>query len=346
MTALFLCVGVNYTVNADVSINKEVIYVAKGKTAKLRITGTTKKASWTSSNKEIATVTSKGVVKGIEKGTVIITAKVGTKTYKCKVYVQIPKLSAQKVTVTQGKKYQLKVTGTTRKVEWWSLDTDIATISDKGIITGKKPGSTEIYATVLGVEFFCKVTVKKGYSSPTPTPAPTKVPTPSKLTTWDYYLKLKDTIVKIGEKNSVGNPLIGKTVDLDSMTATYAIVFEKSKSTFQFIFIPGNPSAEEAMTIDINKTSINKGVVKAKFYHVENDYVAYTSQASIVMKSFTGKNGTFKVTEAYGYAGVPRSLMNELPRIYLQMAFSLWDNCLAENTTISFKNLGFVKYRR
>ena len=53
-------------------------YVAKGKTITLKATVTPENASqkvkWKTSNKKIATVSSKGVVKGIKAGTVKITA--------------------------------------------------------------------------------------------------------------------------------------------------------------------------------------------------------------------------------------------------------------------------------
>ena len=43
---------------------------------------------WTSSNKKIATVTSKGVVKGLKKGTATITAKAGKKVVRFKIKVK------------------------------------------------------------------------------------------------------------------------------------------------------------------------------------------------------------------------------------------------------------------
>ena len=45
---------------------KKTIY--EGDTFKLKITGTKKKVKWSSSNKKVATVSSKGVVKGIDGG--------------------------------------------------------------------------------------------------------------------------------------------------------------------------------------------------------------------------------------------------------------------------------------
>ena len=44
--------------------------------------------SWTTSNKKVATVTSKGVVKGLKKGTATITVQSGSKKMTCKVTVK------------------------------------------------------------------------------------------------------------------------------------------------------------------------------------------------------------------------------------------------------------------
>ena len=46
------------------------------------------KAVYTSSNKKIATVSSKGVIKAKKKGKATITVKVGKKKVKCKVTVK------------------------------------------------------------------------------------------------------------------------------------------------------------------------------------------------------------------------------------------------------------------
>ena len=64
----------------------------KGKKVKLKVAKTPFTAQdtvkWTSSNKKVATVTSKGVVKGLKKGTATITAKAGKKVVKFKVTVK------------------------------------------------------------------------------------------------------------------------------------------------------------------------------------------------------------------------------------------------------------------
>ena len=46
------------------------------------------KVTYTSSNKKVATVTSKGVIRAKKKGTAVITVKSGSRTVKCKVTVK------------------------------------------------------------------------------------------------------------------------------------------------------------------------------------------------------------------------------------------------------------------
>lgn len=70
-----------------IKISAKKLTIKKGKSAKLKITGTTAKVTWKSSNKKVATV-SKGTVKAKKAGKTTITAKVSGKTFKCSVTVK------------------------------------------------------------------------------------------------------------------------------------------------------------------------------------------------------------------------------------------------------------------
>ncbi len=80
-----------------ITLNKSKASVVKGRTIKLKATcspsnANNKSVKWSTSNKKIATVSAKGIVKGIKRGTAIIkaTAKDGSKKYaKCKVTVTL-----------------------------------------------------------------------------------------------------------------------------------------------------------------------------------------------------------------------------------------------------------------
>ena len=140
--------------------------------------------SWTSSNKEVATVSKSGVVKAVGGGTATIKATVkGTEVVKkVKVSVQAdPKLTiinddkeeVSKVTMKKNQKYDLdykikKYPGddNTYKMTWKSSNEKVATVSKNGNITAKKNGTTTITATIKGTKISkkIKVTVKKNVS--------------------------------------------------------------------------------------------------------------------------------------------------------------------------------------
>lgn len=79
---------VSYTGKA-LQVAKTSLSVKKGKTVNVKATALPDtKITYTSSNKKIATVTNKGVVKGIKKGTTTILVKANGKTVKVKVTVK------------------------------------------------------------------------------------------------------------------------------------------------------------------------------------------------------------------------------------------------------------------
>ena len=69
------------------SINKTSKTIRIKESYDLKIKGTSQKIKWSTSDKKIATVNSKGKVVGKKKGTVTITAKVGNTKYTCKIKV-------------------------------------------------------------------------------------------------------------------------------------------------------------------------------------------------------------------------------------------------------------------
>jgi Bacterial surface proteins containing Ig-like domains len=74
---------------ATLKISKKTLVVEVGKTATLKVSGTKSAVKWTTSDASIATVTSKGKVSGISKGTAKITAAVAGKKLICDVTVTL-----------------------------------------------------------------------------------------------------------------------------------------------------------------------------------------------------------------------------------------------------------------
>lgn len=70
-----------------VQLSQTNLTLKEGEKKKLNVTGTKKKVIWTVNKKSVASVTKKGVVKAKKKGKAVITAKVGKRSYQCKVDV-------------------------------------------------------------------------------------------------------------------------------------------------------------------------------------------------------------------------------------------------------------------
>ncbi len=152
---------------AKVKLNKTKLTLVKGKSYTLKVMGNKKKIKWSTSNKKVAIVNSKGKVTGKKAGTCTITAKIGSKKYKCKVTVKNPiKLNKTKVTLNKGKTYTLKVSGTKKKVKWSTSNKKVATVNSKGKVTAKKKGTCTITAKADGLTVKSKITVQNKKSIP------------------------------------------------------------------------------------------------------------------------------------------------------------------------------------
>lgn len=80
-----------HVVQAAPVMTMENLFLMPGGSQKLEMIGTTSNISWSSSKKSVATVSKKGVVKAKKAGKAVITAKVGTNKYYCKVKVEAPR---------------------------------------------------------------------------------------------------------------------------------------------------------------------------------------------------------------------------------------------------------------
>lgn len=76
-------------------------------------------------------------------------------------HVDVTQIAIRKKTaiIMVGKTVQPAITGTTSPVTWTSADKKIATVNEKGKITGKKTGKTVITASMDGISLTCTVTV-------------------------------------------------------------------------------------------------------------------------------------------------------------------------------------------
>lgn len=118
---------------------------------------TTDTIRYASDNTAVASVTSKGKVTARKPGAATIT--VTTSNGKmAMVNVAVVGLNASSITMTQYTQETLWVEEVTTGVKWRSVNPEIASVAN-GVVTARKPGRTQIEATVKGRKLYCTVTV-------------------------------------------------------------------------------------------------------------------------------------------------------------------------------------------
>ena len=127
------------------------------------VKGTSKKVTYTSSNKSVAIVSSTGKVTAVKPGTAIITAKANGVKATCKITVKKPVLTVNKtkITVKKGKTVTITAKATpAKKITFTSSNKKIATVTSKGVIKGMKKGTVKIQVSCNGITKTVIVTVK------------------------------------------------------------------------------------------------------------------------------------------------------------------------------------------
>ena len=130
----------------------------------LAATSTGKKPVFSSDNSAVASVNTYGRIKAKKAGTAVITAKIKNGEASCKVKVKktVIYLNMTSISLENGESIRLKAsTSNGHTVTFRSGKSSIASVSEKGLVTAKKPGTTEITATADKTSVTCKVTVKK-----------------------------------------------------------------------------------------------------------------------------------------------------------------------------------------
>lgn len=167
---LLICVLAIQKEAEAAKLNRKSAVLLKGKTVTLQLKGTKKKAVWKTSRKSVVRFVAKRntsvKMKAYKVGSTTVSARVGKKTYKCKVQVVDPKLKITKVVLNVGDDKRLAVTGGRGKIKWSSSNSGIAAVNVSGMVTARKAGSAKIYAKQNGKKLTCMVTVQKSRTKP------------------------------------------------------------------------------------------------------------------------------------------------------------------------------------
>lgn len=157
----------------SITISQETCEIARGESVTLIATvgpedATDKSVSWSTSNKNVATVDVNGTVRGIGKGQARITVRSGDVSAQCSVTVTQPvegvTLDKTSLVIGRGNTATLKATvspedASDKTVVWSSSDVSVASVSDQGVVTAIKKGKAVITATASGHSASCNVEV-------------------------------------------------------------------------------------------------------------------------------------------------------------------------------------------
>ena len=251
----------SYTVEAaSVKINKKKLTMNVKEKYTLKIKGTSKKAKWSTSNKKIATINSKGKITAKKKGNVTITAKVGSKKYKCKVKVEKPKLNQTNLSLFLKEGYTLKLKGSSQTKKWSSSNSEIVSVNN-GIITALKKGTATIKVKAGKTTYKCTVTVKTYENNISIS-----------------YIPLKYSVIAILTNNSSV-----------ALSASPTMVFYNEKGAMQSTTSDFNFCIEPNSTVTMEFSSYNSSTYESQTYG------SYKLNLGEVLKSYYNNYGASKI---------------------------------------------------
>ena len=179
------------------------VVLAKNQSQSIKLKGASGKEKFKSSDTSVVKVNSQGKLTALKKGSATISVTYDGKTFKCSVVVEEPKLNRTSVKLLTTQTYELKAKNTTLTPTFKSLDTSIANINSKGVITAKKAGVVYVQVKIQDQTYQCKVIVEKPSFS---------TRDKSLVINESYQIKLKNTSFK--------PTFINKTPDIINLDET------------------------------------------------------------------------------------------------------------------------------
>lgn len=332
----FICAGMMNVVSvyaANLTLNNTEVVLEKGKTKKLKAVkkpAANAKVTWKTSNKFAVTVSKSGKIKAKNYGTAIITAKCKKKTATCFVGVPNPssnvKLDKEQVSIGEGQKASLQATAK-GKVRFYSENTSVATVTSKGVITGKNPGATYIVAYTSKGYSVCEVDVI----------SPESTAITETETTNDY--NTVPTIVKVGvdgyEYNEItSTPGVTMTLRLKNL---YGYQYSKIEWSIdnQSIISGIQTNAIDIDTVMVNALAGGQANITAKVTDLWGNETSYTNTVYITNASLDSAEINL-YTESAGYGTEQFVKINGMSE-HSKVQCSLADGNLASYTVIGSK---------
>lgn len=269
-----------------VKLNKYGISLNVGDTETLKLSGTKKAITWSSNNKTVATVSSKGKVTAKEVGNAIITATVEGKKYKCNVSVLEIYISNETININlsesiSGNSFNfLHMRGYAKEVDWINSDDTVVSIDEIGVLTAHKIGTVTISTTIKNKEYSCVINVTD-YSNEEKMAAygllmlnPLLKDPSSMSINGIYYINGKQEVVVIdySATNSLGGKVRSYAVILltDEILRLGGYTLETDDLGYVYTYIlDTKPSTVGAVSLNIDN------ILKLKSIKAQNDYTYY-----------------------------------------------------------------------
>ena len=158
-------------IDIKVTINTDAVRVKMDEYVQLDYTVTPSSASieWSSSDNTVAKV-GDGMVRGVNIGHAIITARAGNSEATCEVFVTNPsgataQLNVLTLTMQKGETFQMECYSSYGfEAEWSSDAPQIVSVDDKGLLTALAPGMAKITAEVGAEELSAVIAVQHTWS--------------------------------------------------------------------------------------------------------------------------------------------------------------------------------------
>ena len=241
---------------------------------------TNKTVTWSSSDEKVATVDENGVVTGVKAGNVTITAKAGEQSATVDITVNAKVIDVTGVEITStvtsvivGEKITLEAkvnpdNATNKNVTWSSSDEKVATVDEKGVVTGVKAGITTITAKVGEKSATMEITVKAPLVS---------------------SIELSKTRFANTEGGSEFTATVsGSNFDLISKIGDKILYV-------QILDSDGNVTAEKEATVDATNNKATASLTLPTLTSATTDGTSYTVRAKVCGNVDTEHTATFSI---------------------------------------------------
>lgn len=147
-----------------IKINSTDLVMLRGKTRtlKARLTpgNSTEGINWVSSDTSVVVVDGNGTISTVGPGVAEVTAYSSVTGMEDTCIISVIQMNSTAITLEQYDTHNLFVDyAPSKTISWRTSNNRVATISQSGLVTARKPGTCTIYATIEGKTVSCTVTV-------------------------------------------------------------------------------------------------------------------------------------------------------------------------------------------